>query len=72
MSITSRQAVAVLAGSVPALRGIYILPERLSSPCDSEPEGPISRMKPICRNLCNQGFLRGTTEIHGNSEPFDA
>jgi hypothetical protein len=28
MSITRRQAIAVLAGAVPALRGIYTLAER--------------------------------------------
>ena len=36
MSITRRQAMAVLAGAVPALRGIYTLAREAPSPCDSE------------------------------------
>jgi hypothetical protein len=35
MSITRRQAIAVLAGAVPALRGIHSCREA-PSPCDSE------------------------------------
>jgi len=58
MSITRRQAIAVLAGALPALRGIYTLAREAPSLCDSK--GPVSRMKPICRNLC----MRNSREAH--------